>query len=211
MKRPVVLLSPTPVAEAIHLPVIAPVFLDVPIDLSDRDAVIFTSKQAVYALEKLTPQWKKLPAFSVGSGTSEAIRAAGGTVFYEASRAYGDTLAEEIAAGYADRRFFYPRAAKVVSHLEGILAQSGVDLMSQIVYETRCRSIDAGSIPPRAAIVFTAPSTVACFCDQIAWQPQWVAVAIGDRTAEALTAHHIPHRTAPCPSLSAAVAFGAAI
>jgi uroporphyrinogen-III synthase len=209
--RPVVCLSPTPVAGAIHLPVIAPVFWDAVIDLSDRDAVIFTSKQAVYALERLTPEWKELPAFSVGRGTSEAIHAAGGTLFFESSRPYGDTLAEEVTATYANRRFFYPRAAKVVSNLENIFSQNGVDLKSTIVYETRCQPIDTAAIPHQAAIVFTAPSTVACFLARTPWQPGWVAVAIGDRTAEALSQKGIPCHTAPQANLHTAATFAGTI
>ena len=209
--RPVVLLSPTPCAGAIHLPVIAPDFLDVVVDLKGRDAIIFTSKQAVYALEKLAPQWKKLPVFSVGSGTSKVVRDRGGRVAYEASRAYGDTLGEEIVQGFADRHFFYPRAAKVVSHLEEILTQAGVDLRSTIIYQTRCQPIDTAQIPPGAAIVFTAPSTVECFLKQSDWREGWVAVAIGDRTAEALTKNAITHHTSPTPALAEAIAFSATI
>ncbi|MGE4295727.1 MAG: uroporphyrinogen-III synthase [Campylobacterales bacterium] len=208
--RPVVLLSPTPCAGAIHLPAIETEFVHETAELAGCDAVIFTSKQAVAALEKSCHHWKSLKLFSVGEGTSRAIAEAGGTVFYEATNAYGDILAEEIVLKYPGFKYFYPRAETVVSDLENILKKAGVRLRSQTLYRTRCRAIDESRIPENAAIVFTAPSTVNCFFKQVRWRRDWIAVAIGDRTAQALGSH-IACYVSPAPLLEASVTFAASL
>lgn len=208
--RPVVLLSPTPCAGALHLPVIETEFVHEAVELAGCDGVIFTSKQAVAALAARCQNWKKLKLFSVGEGTSKAITEAGGTVFYEAGSAYGDRLAEEIVQKFPELHYFYPRAETVVSDLETILKKAGVRLRSQTLYRTRCRTIDENQIPQNAAIVFTAPSVVNCFFKQVRWRRDWIAVAIGERTAPVLGSH-IACYISPNPSLESSVAFAASL
>lgn len=200
----IVLLSPTPFDGVHHMPIIKQNFLSPKLDLMRSDAVIFTSKQAVKALDRISSEWKKLKIFSVGSGTSETIRSHGAEVFYEASDFYGDTLAKEIATNYPKFRYFYPRAKEVVSHLEEILMRSGVEVTSAIVYETVCNPIDMQTISKNATIIFTAPSTVKCFFAQTSWQNGFKAVAIGTKTEDELV------KFAPCvvakePTIKSAV------
>lgn len=202
--RKIILLSPTSFEGAVHLPVIRPKFFDIELDLSSFNAVIFTSKHAVVALDLITSEWKKLKVFSVGSGTSEAIRSNGGEVFYEATDFYGDTLANEIVAKYPNFSYFYPRAKEVVSNLEAILIRSSVEIRSEILYETVCNKIDLDLIRSDAIIIFTAPSTVKCFFEQTAWKESWRAVAIGKRTQEALDLFTSSH-LAPKPTIKSAV------
>ena len=204
--RPVVLLSPTPSEGALHLPVIETEFIHESVLLTGCEAVIFTSKQAVSALDSRCQTWKNLKIFSVGAGTSRAVSEAGATVFYEASKAYGDNLAQEIAEKFPDLFYYYPRAETVVSDLESILKVAGVRLRSQTLYRTRCRTIETALIPENAALVFTAPSTVNCFFKQTDWQTNWRAVAIGDRTADALRTYVNPF-VSPEPAIDAAVAL----
>lgn len=180
----IVLLSPTPFDGVVHLPIIDQQFFQPAIDLAGFDAIIFTSKQAVKAINLITNEWKNLKIFSVGSGTTASIEALGGKVFYEATSFYGDTLADEIRSNFPEFKFFYPRAKEVVSNLESILEHS--QLTSVVLYETICKEIDTSLISKNCVIIFTAPSTVKCFFDQHTWQESWQAVAIGKRTQEAL-------------------------
>ncbi|MDR2151348.1 MAG: uroporphyrinogen-III synthase, partial [Helicobacteraceae bacterium] len=183
--RAVVALSIEGAAGAIHLPAIETVLLETTADLSGFDAVIFTSKQAVKALDRLDSAWKKLKVFTIGAATSKAVTNLGGSVFFESRVALGDKLAEAIAARHSDLRFFYPRAREVLGDLEGILARKNVACQSLAIYETRAKAIDVSLIPNDAAIVFTSPSVVKSFFAQTAWQSGWRAIALGKSAAKA--------------------------
>ncbi|GHS88895.1 hypothetical protein FACS189487_08110 [Campylobacterota bacterium] len=184
--REAVILSPTYIDQAINLPVIDIVFYDENIELSKFDAVIFTSKQAIYAIDRLTNEWKNLKIFSIGGETSKAAIELGASIEFEAEKSYGDLFANSIARDYGDLQFFYPRAKVVSSNIEAILSSKNIAVESKILYETICKKIDENKIDKNSAIVFSSPSVVECFFAQIKWQESWIAVAIGDKTAAAL-------------------------
>ncbi|MDR1450937.1 MAG: uroporphyrinogen-III synthase [Helicobacteraceae bacterium] len=206
--RPVVTLSLNGADGAIHLPAIKAVFLDAAIDMANFDAVVFTSKQAVIALDRLSGEWKRLKIFSIAAATSRAVSDRGGEVFFESIAASADRLAESIAARYGGLRFLYPRARVVWGDLEERLDRANVVCHSVVLYETAPTKIDENMIPPNAAIIFSAPSVVKSFFAQIAWRSDWRAVALGQSAAETLK-KYAPHTISPRSDIKAAIAFAA--
>ncbi len=167
-----------------NLPVIVFDYYDEKVDLSPYDALIFTSKNGVLALDRVSSDWRKYPVFSIGSATSETVRELGGKVVYEARSSYGDNFAQEIKRELKNRRVLFIRAKVVTSSLNFILRESGVILDEKILYETVCNDCKKLKQPPLGSyIIFSSPSTISCFFKCFEWQASYTAVVIGEKTA----------------------------
>ncbi len=205
--KPIYLLSEKIFDGARNLPVILIRHLRPSLSLSGYDALIFSSKNGVAAIDALDRSWRTIPAFSIGSGTSAAIRERGGELTYEARSSYGDDFAKEIGARLRGKRVLFLRAKVVTSSLNEILRQNGVLLEEAIVYETVCNDCSQLKPPPKgASIIFSSPSTITCFFRCFAWDPSYRAIVIGKRTASAMPPS-IPYKIAPRPSIPACIAY----
>lgn len=177
------LLSPTAKADTIHLPMIHFNLLDVELDLSVCDTLMFTSKQAVKSAELLNPKWKETPCFAIGQATTDTIEALGGTVMYQAKTFYAETLAEEIVRKFRDRNILYLRPKEVSFDSKTFLEEAGLTLEEQIIYETSCIEYESKDKPKKnAIIIFTSPSTIRCFLKNFEWDESYTAVVIGEAT-----------------------------
>ena len=67
------LLSPSEFAGAIYFPTIEIIFFNKIIDFSDIDTILFTSKNAVDATNKINQEWKKIPVIAIGKKTAQVI------------------------------------------------------------------------------------------------------------------------------------------
>jgi len=76
------LLSPSKFAGAIYFPTIEIIFFNKIIDFSDIDTILFTSKNAVDAINKINQEWKKIPVIAIGKKTAERVEELKGTVLY---------------------------------------------------------------------------------------------------------------------------------
>lgn len=185
-KKPIYLFSKTPHADAIHVPIIKTFFLQPDIDFSRYDAIVLTSKQAVTALEKISPEWKSIPVLAVASKTADAVKEAGGRLI-DIGDGYGDTLGQLIINNYASYRWLYPRPKVVASDFKAMVKQAGVELDDTIVYETLCNPACQNiALSDNAVLVFTSPSTIACFLEFYAFKASHKVVVIGKTTARAL-------------------------
>jgi uroporphyrinogen-III synthase len=167
----------------INLPIIKANFLDISLDLSLYDALIFSSKNAVYALENINPLWKKIPAFCIGEPTGKTVAKLEGNVQYVANSAYGNDFAKEIIPMLHGKKVAFLRARKVLSSLESILKNADIDLDSHVIYETLCQSYDM-ELEKDSVIIFTSPSTIECFFKSFYWDESFQAVCIGEVTAQ---------------------------
>ncbi len=166
------------------LPVIVFDYYDIEVTLAPYDALIFTSKNGIRALDAVNGCWRAKAIYSIGSGTSAAIRKLGGEIAYEARSSYGDDFAREIAARLRGKKVLFLRAKTVTSRLNEILREAGVMLDEEVIYETRCNDCDRLTPPPEGSvIIFSSPSTIDCFFRCFVWHPTYRAVVIGDRTA----------------------------
>ncbi|MRI58049.1 MAG: hypothetical protein C6H99_00915 [Epsilonproteobacteria bacterium] len=184
----VYILSSTPLTNARQLPMILQRFILEPIDFLVYDYLLFTSKNAVTAAQKISPSWRSVPSIVIGEATARKVEDLGGRVAYVASRFYGDDLAQEIVERFDPaRRYLFLRPKVVATDLGGILRAKGFLVDERIVYETFCAPCHDRRPPPKGSIIiFSSPSTVRCFFRCFTWDESYRAYALGTKTAEAL-------------------------
>lgn len=181
------LLSESSHEGVINLPLIKANYFDVSLDISSYEALIFSSKNAVYALDKIDKNWRNIPAFAIGEATASVITKLGGNLAYVASNAYGNDFAYEIIEKLKGKKVAFLRAKKVLSNLEEILQFAKIQLDSHVLYETTCNAQNTlYPIEKNSIIIFTSPSTVECFFKSYTWDNSSHAVCIGSVTSKAL-------------------------
>lgn len=191
--KPIYLFSEQAVEGVIHLPLFEILYPPFCVDVSAFDALVFTSKNSVKALEKNGVQWHDKACYAIGEGTAKAIEEAGGNVVFTCNTSYGDEFAHEIVPLLSGKSVFFPRAKEVISSLYEILHRAGIAITQHIVYETVCKHYSIQSTPSKGSIlIFTSPSTVHCFHKNFAWDESYSVIAIGTKTANAFGLHVTP-------------------
>ncbi len=185
-KDTIFLFSKTAHPDVVHVPILTTTFFQPAINLDDYDAIVLTSKQAVTALEKISPHWRSLPVLSVASKTEAMVREAGG-ILLERGDGYGDSLDDIIVKKYAALRWLYPRPKVVASNFKERVKEQRVFLDDVVVYETACNKACKNiSLPEEAVLIFTSPFTVECFLELFTFKTTYKIVVIGKTTAKAL-------------------------
>jgi len=183
MSRAVYLLSPTPKEGTISLPMIDFAVTAESIDFSQSDTLIFTSKQAVMTADKIDPSWKNYPCIAIGPATKKQIEALGGEIIYYPRSFYGETLSQDIAEFFRDKKLLYLRPKEISFDSKSFLKKEGITLQEQIIYETACIKYTLKEKPSKnAIIIFTSPSTIHCFLKNFSWNESYTAVVIGKAT-----------------------------
>ena len=183
MSRAVYLLSPTPKEGTISLPMIDFSVTAESIDFSHSDTLIFTSKQAVVTADKIDPSWKNYPCIAIGPATKKQIEDLGGEVIYYPRSFYGETLSQDIAEFFRDKKLLYLRPKEISFDSKSFLKKEGITLQEQIIYETSCINYTLKEKPSKnAIIIFTSPSTIHCFLKNFDWNESYTAVVIGNAT-----------------------------
>jgi uroporphyrinogen-III synthase len=199
------ILSEKKYKDAQNLPVILIKHLSKNINLSHYEALIFSSKNGVIAIDALTDVWKDIPSYSIGTGTSKEVEKRGGTIVYEARSSYGDDFAKEIREKLNGKKALFLRAKVVTSSLNTILEDAGVLLDEEIVYETVCAECKTLNTPPDGSIIiFSSPSTIECFFQCFTWKLNYTAVVIGTKTASYMP-KDIPFEMAPQQSIPSCI------
>ncbi len=204
--RAIYLLSPSPRKGLLHLPMITFALTAEKIDFSACDTLMFSSKQAVKSAEAIDPDWKRYPCIAIGAATKEQIESLGGNVIHHPANFYADRLADDIIAHFSDKKLLYLRPKAVSFDSKGYLAQAGIDLQEQIIYETSCIDYGSDQAPKAdAVIIFTSPSSIHCFLKNFVWQESYTAVVIGSATQKHLPkgAHFV---VADTPLIDACIA-----
>ena len=183
MSRAVYLLSPTLKEGTISLPMIDFSVTAESIDFSQSDTLIFTSKQAVVTADKIDPSWKNYPCIAIGPATKKQIEDLGGEVIYYPRSFYGETLSQDIAEFFRDKKLLYLRPKEISFDSKSFLKKEGITLQEQIIYETSCINYTLKEKPSKnAIIIFTSPSTIHCFLKNFDWNESYTAVVIGNAT-----------------------------
>lgn len=181
------LLSPTAREGTLHLPMIQFETIGNSIDFTQSDTLLFTSKQAVKSVEMIDPNWKLLPSVAIGSETKKEIEKYGGEVIHASQSFYGESLVQDIAKRFAEKRFLYLRPEKVSSDLKEMLSEKGIIISEQVIYQTRCIPYTAKDRPVKSAcVIFTSPSTIRCFLKNFSWDESYTAIVIGEKTVKHL-------------------------
>ncbi len=181
-KLPIYVLTDEKYEGVLNYPVIKINFLSPSFSFDGIDYLLFTSKNGVRAIDKLTNEWKKLPSFAIGKATAKEIEKRGGNVEYIAKSAYGDEFAKEINEKYKNKMFLFFRAKKILSDIKELFVNN--KLKEVIIYETVCNKPQDRLKKP-AIVIFSSPSTVKCF-SQIETFENIIPIAIGKKTKKEL-------------------------
>lgn len=151
------------------------------------DALVFTSKNGVLALDRFGESWRDIPSFVIGEATARTIMNLGGNVEFVSNVGYGDHFAKEVSPYLKNKTVLFSRAKQVVSDVSGILTQNSVKVDELITYETICEDCENLAKPMKnSTLIFASPSSVYCFLKCFSWDESWRVVCIGHKTAAEL-------------------------
>ena len=152
------------------------------IDLLKYDALIFTSKNAVYSLDSFNKDWKKILSFVIAPKTAQVIEKLGGKIAFTGITSHGNDFAQELIELLRNKKVLYIKALKTVSNLVDILIDNDVLLDELVVYKTSCKESSV-ILENNSIFIFTSPSSVECFFKQYSWNDSYKAIVIGKTTA----------------------------
>lgn len=179
------LLNDKKVKWAKNIPLFKIVNIDNKIDLRFYEAVIFTSKNAIFAIDSLNKDWKKIPSYVISEQTAKLLKDLNGKLEYVSKKKHGNEFAYEIIERLKGKKVLYLRGKEIVSDLTQILKQNSIDCIDEIVYEN-CfnEEVKKINIPKNSKIIFTSPSTIEYFFDVFSWDNSFTAISIGNTTAK---------------------------
>lgn len=187
------ILSDKKVQGAKNLSVFDIKFIEPNIDFTDFDALIFTSKNAIYSIDSFTNTWKDIPSYAIAPQTAEIINQLNGNLQFVGETNHGDKFALELIELLKNKKVLYIRGSKVVSKLVTTLNDNNIKCEEVIVYETICKKLPENTILPKGStIIFSSPSTVKCFLDNLSWDESYKAISIGKTTANYFPSNIIP-------------------
>lgn len=158
------------------------------VNLSNIDALIFTSRYAIKSMAENAKRledysWKEIPSFVIGKGSASYLEKIGGKIEYIGQDSHGDGFAKEIIPLLKNRHPLYVHAKKIVSHINEKLLQHKIKLSEVIAYENRTKKLDSRLTPsPNSILIFTAPSHYKAFLSNFKWDGSYIAIAIGMTT-----------------------------
>ena len=150
--------------------------------LSNYDALIFTSKNAVYSLDSFNKDWKKIDSYVIASKTSQIIEKLGGKVVFTGITSHGNEFAEELIELLKNKKVLYVKALKTVSNLVEVLKENKILIDELVTYKTSCKESNV-FLEENSIFIFTSPSSVECFFKQYSWNNSYKAIVIGKTTA----------------------------
>jgi len=173
--------------DVINLEVFQINYIKSDINLEKYDALIFTSKNAIYSIDSFNKQWKEIPSYAIAPKTAKIINEHKGKLSFTGKSSHGNEFAQELLEELKDKKVLYIRAKEVASDLSSILKQNNIKIDELITYETKCKIGLNTKIKDNSVIVFTSPSSVKCFFKNYKWNKTLKAIAIGKTTSK-----HIP-------------------
>ncbi len=154
------------------------------IDFSIYDALIISSKNAIYSLNSFTKDWKKIPCYAIAEKTAKVIKEEGGLIEFVGSSGHGNDFAKEILPLVKNKKVLYVRALKVVSNIFQILKDNDISINQAITYKTVCNESLNKIIENNSVIIFTSPSSIQCFFNKYTWDSSYKAIVIGNTSAK---------------------------
>jgi uroporphyrinogen-III synthase len=200
----IILLSNAKYEGVENLPVFDIEYLDININLKEYDSLIFTSKNAIYALDKASLPWTTLDSYAIAKKTSDILKRYNSNVVFTGVSSHGDNFADELIPLLKNKKVLYVKGEKSVSKLFNILKDNKINVEELVVYKTICNKKDLKVPALNSIIIFTSPSCVKCFFDKIAWNETYKAVVIGNTTAKYMP-KNIKYKTSSTQSIEACI------
>ena len=126
------------------------------VNVLNYDALVFTSKNAVYSLDSFNKDWKKIPSYVIAPKTAEVIESLGGNIAFIGITSHGNEFAQELINELKDKKVLYIKALKTVSNLVGILKDNKINLDEVVAYETSCKETNI-DLEEDSIFIFTSP------------------------------------------------------
>ena len=159
-------------------------YLKFDLDLEKYDALVFTSKNAIFSLEENGINWKSTPSYVIAPKTADIAKKFGANIAFIGFSGHGNDFANELIPYLKNKKTLYIRALKTVSNLTNILKENGIDIDEIISYKTSCnKQEEKKALDKNSTIIFTSPSSVECFFKKYSWEDSFKAIAIGKTTA----------------------------
>ncbi|MCT7461608.1 uroporphyrinogen-III synthase [Aliarcobacter cryaerophilus] len=158
-------------------------YLKFDLDLKKYDALVFTSKNAIFSLEENGISWKSIPSYVIAPKTADIAKEFGANIAFIGFSGHGNDFAYELIPYLKDKKILYVRALKTVSNLANILKENGINIDEVIAYKTSCNKQEKKALDKNSTIIFTSPSSVECFFRKYIWEDSFKAIAIGRTTA----------------------------
>ena len=155
------------------------------INLSSYDALIFTSKNAVYSLDSFNKNWKNIDSYAIAPKTAQIIKKLNGNVVFTGITSHGNEFAQELISLLKNKKVLYIKALKTVSNLVEILRNNEIIVDELVTYKTACKKSNE-TLENNSVFIFTSPSSVECFFNQYSWNDSYKAIVIGKTTANYL-------------------------
>ncbi len=156
------------------------------IDFNKYDALVFTSKNAVYSIESFNEHWKELPCFAIAKKTAQIIEKIGGKVEFIGNSGHGNEFAHELLPVLKNKKVLYLKATRTVSNLVEILKSNSIEIEDIAIYETVCNKELNTNLKDNSIFIFTSPSSIECFLKKYTWRDSFEAIVIGNTTAKFL-------------------------
>lgn len=158
-------------------------YLKFNLDLNKYNALVFTSKNAIFSLEENNINWKNIPSYLIAPKTADIAKKFKANIAFIGSSGHGNDFANELIPHLKDKKVLYIRALKTVSNLTNILIENGVDIDEIVAYKTSCNKKSIEILEKNSTIIFTSPSSVECFFQKYSWDDSFKAISIGRTTA----------------------------
>lgn len=179
------ILSHKKIKNAQSLPMFDIKYLNQDINLQSYDALIFTSQNAIKALDAMNKTWKNMPSYVIAPQTGKVVKYLGGILTYIAKKQTGNEFAHEIKDELYGKKVLYICGTKIVSKLVSILNKNDVNCDTLVIYETICKNYKKEIIlPNKSIIIFSSPSTIDCFLKNVTWDDSFRAISIGKTTSK---------------------------
>jgi uroporphyrinogen-III synthase len=176
--------------DIVHLPIFQINFLKFDCDISNYEALIFTSKNAIESLDNIDLDWKDTPSYAISDKTAQKLQKLNSNIVFNAKAQDGNEFANKLVPLLKNKKALYIRAKNVVSKLETILQNANIECDSIVSYETTCNNYLSKNAPELGSvIIFSSPSSVDCFCKNFTLDNSYKIVVIGETTAQRLPAN----------------------
>ena len=168
---------------AISAPFIKTKYIKFNCNIDNFDAIIFTSKKAVIAIESLFPSWVNKTIYTVGKKTKKLALSKGAKNIFASHKESSYDMSIEIKEFLKDKKVLYIRAKTILTDIKSLLDDI-CDFTEIIAYETvfvkPLFELEKGSI-----IIFSSPSTIKSF-SLVYNIKDFTVVVIGKNTAKTL-------------------------
>lgn len=160
-------------------------YINSDVNLKNYEALIFTSKNAIYSIDSFNKDWKNTPSYVIAPKTADIVKNLNGSLAFTGISSHGNEFAEELIPLLKGKKVLYIKASKTVSNLAAILKENSVVLDELIAYKTTCKKVNT-NLEKNSVFIFTSPSSVECFFKQYTWNDSYKAIVIGKTTANYL-------------------------